>query len=138
MRPNIVGLEVRVVGRDQLVVLNLTRRPIVILDRGGRPWRRIAPGDSDMWHDERVLWRDDPPPPPAGAPEDAPRFVKNWRVPGRTGETQFAIEGFLGWLPPRTTADEGPATSAFVAGAAALLLLSVAAAILLGRRGRSG
>jgi hypothetical protein len=136
VRPDVVGLQVRVVGHDQLVVLNLTRRPVVILDRGGRPARTIAPGDSDTWHDERVLWNGEPPPPLPGASRDAPRFVKNWRVPGRAGGTPFAIEGFLGYLPPRQGSSSGGAGGRWVlvGGAVALVVLSAGVMYALDRR----
>jgi hypothetical protein len=134
VRPNVVGLQARVVLGDQLQVTNLSPRPVVILDRGGGPFIRIAAGESRAWHDPRVVGRGSPPPPTPGAPKGAPRFVKNWSVPGRASRQAFAIDGFLGWVPPAGE-DEGGAAPwfLFAGGALALVALSMAAVYFLGR-----
>jgi hypothetical protein len=99
--PNVVGLEARVILYDELVVANRTLGPVVILDSGGRVLRRIPSGDSFAWHDPRVV--------ASRAEREAgadPGRVKNWRIPGRAAGKPFAIEGFLGYVPPRAEADE--------------------------------
>jgi hypothetical protein len=132
VRPNVVGVEARIVLGDELHVSNLTRTPLEILDRAGDPFVRIPPGASRAWHDPRVVGRGDPPPPAPGTPEGAPRFVKNWTIPGRAAGRKFAIEGFLGWVPPE---ESGRSASWlwFAAGALTLTVLSGVAAYLLGR-----
>jgi hypothetical protein len=135
VRPNIVGVQARVVAGDQLHITNLARAPVVIFNGDGQPLRTIPPGQSDSWHDPRVVESRDPPPPRPGAAADEPRFVKNWRVPGRAGRRAFAIEGFLGWIPPADEPDNGsPRLWALAAGALALVALSGVALVLLGRR----
>jgi hypothetical protein len=134
VRPNVVGLQARVVFGDQLQVTNLSRRQVEILDRAGKPFIRIPSGSNRAWHDPRVVGRGDPPPPTPGAPEGAPRFVKNWTVPGRAAAQAFVIDGFLGWVPPEESGGEGTSTFLLAGGALALVALSAGAAYLLGRR----
>jgi hypothetical protein len=136
VEPNVVGLSARVVLGDQLLVTNRSNRTVEILDRSGRPFIRIASGKSRAWHDERIVGRRATPPPAPGASATAPRFVKNWSVPGRTKDRAFAIKGFLGYVPPGQASDEGVPTVVLVGGALALVALSALAAYLLGR-GRS-
>jgi len=133
VEPNVVGLSVGTVLGDQLFVRNLTRAPVVILDRMGRPFLRIAAGHSRAWHDVRVVETGPPPPARPDAPAGEPHFVKNWSVPGRSGPRRFAIRGFLGWVPPRQTGGNGTPLAVWIGGAAFLLALSVGAVYLLGR-----
>jgi hypothetical protein len=133
VRPNVVGLQARIVLGDQLQVTNLSGKRVEILDRAGRPFIRIPAGGSRAWHDPRVVARDGPPPAAPGAREDAPRFVKNWSVPGRATTQAFAIDGFLGWVPPEEAGDGDASWFWFAGGALALVALSGAAAYLLGR-----
>lgn len=149
LEPAVLGLDARVVGGDQLRVTNLTRKPVEILDAAGRPfirfraegverlaqgtWESVATGTSYAWHDDRVVGRGDPPPAAAGRPESEPRFVRNWRVPGRAEGRPFAIRGRLAWVPPPDSADEGPSRVLLAGGAFALVALSAVAAYLLGR-----
>ena len=134
VEPNVVGLQARVVLGDQLLVTNLTDKRVELLDRAGKPFIRIPSGSSRAWHDRRIVGRGEPPPPVAGAPETASRFVKNWRIPGRVAGRAFAIEGFLGWVPPGEDEDGGAPPFVLAGGAAALLAFSLLAAYLLGRR----
>jgi hypothetical protein len=55
VRPNVVGVEARIVLGDQLHVSNLTGTPVEILDRAGDPFIRIPAGASRAWHDPRVV-----------------------------------------------------------------------------------
>jgi hypothetical protein len=147
--PQVFGLEAKVILDDQLLVSNLTRKPLQILDRSGRPfirfrstgverllegkWRRMNTGAAYAWHDSRVVGRGAPPPAAPGAAETTPRFVRNWRVPGRVAGQAFTIEGALAWVQPAKQADEGASTVLLVGGALALAALSLAAVFLLGR-----
>jgi len=133
IEPNLVGVSATTVLGDQVLVRNLTPMPVVILDGRGRRFIRIGAGKSRSWHDARVVESRPPPPPAAGAAEDAPRFVKNWRIPGRVGQRRFAITGFLGWVPPRQTGGNDTPLAVWIGGAAFLLALSLGAAYLLGR-----
>ena len=128
--PNVVGLEARVVLYDELVVANRTLGPVVIFDRDGGVLRRIASGKSFAWHDPRVVanraQRE------SGAD---PGRVKNWRIPGRAAGKPFAIEGFLGYIPPPAQAgDGGGSTMPKILGAVALLALAGVGIYLLERR----
>jgi hypothetical protein len=133
VRPNTVGLQARIVFGDQLHVTNLSGKPVEILDRAGKRFISIPTGSNRAWHDPRVVGRGDPPPPTPGAPDSAPRFVKNWSVPGRTAGRAFAIDGFLGWVPPEESGGEGTSWFLLAGGALALVALSALAAYLLGR-----
>jgi hypothetical protein len=135
---------------DQLLVSNLTQKPLQILDRRGRPfirfrpggverltngeWRRMNTGAAYGWHDGRVVGSGTPPPAAPGAAEATPRFVRNWTVPGLVGGKAFTIQGALAWVEPPKQADKGVPTALLVGGALALAALSVAALVLLGRR----
>jgi hypothetical protein len=136
IEPAVLGLRARAVAGDQVVLSNLSRGPVVILDPAGEPFIRIASGSSRAWHDTRVVERGSPPPPAPGAPATDPRFVKNWTIPGRAGTRRFAIRGFLGWVPPNVSEDDGVSPVLLAAAAAALVALSAAGAYLLGRRAR--
>lgn len=137
VEPNVVGVQVRVVLGDQLQLTNYTKAPVEILGPDGRPERTINAGRTLSWHDERIVETGDPPPPPrSGGAPTTPRFVKNWRVPGRTAEREFAINGFVGWIPPapQPTGDEGPPLWAFALGGFGLVALSAGAVYVLSRR----
>jgi hypothetical protein len=133
VEPNVVGLQARIVLGDQLLITNLSRNRVEILDRTGKPFIGIPAGGSRAWHDARVVGQGEPPPAAPGAPEAAPRFVKNWTVPGRTAGRAFAVRGFLGWVPPAESGDEGVPFVVLAGGALALVVLSAGAAYLLGR-----
>lgn len=126
IEPNVVGLQAQIVLGDKLVVVNRSAKPVVILDLASRPWRTIRSGRSSGWHDPRVVMTGEPPQPAPGVSQDAPRFVRNWRVAGRTEGRRFAIKGFVGYVPPKTRPDEGEGVPgwAFPAGAAFVLLLA--------------
>jgi hypothetical protein len=134
IRPNVLGVQAQVVLGDQLSIRNLSRGPVEILDRAGAPLIRIPPGGTRAWHDARVVGEGEPPPPAPGAPEGAPRFVKNWTVPGRAAGQAFEIDGFLGWVPPEENGNGATSPFLFGAGALVLVALSAVAVFLLGRR----
>jgi hypothetical protein len=136
VEPLVVGVDARVVFGDQLLVTNRTSTLVEILDRSGTPFIRIASGKSRTWHDDRIVGQRAPPLPASDASESAPRFVKNWSVPGRTKDRAFRIKGFLGYVPPERAGDEGTPTIVLAGGALVLVALSALAAYLLGR-GRS-
>lgn len=99
----------------------------MILDRAGRPFIRVPSGESHTWHDERVVATGDP---PSGGES---RLVKNWRIPGHAGGQRFEIVGFLGWVPPAESEDDGVPVPLLATLAVALVALSVVAAFVLGR-----
>ena len=133
VEPPVLGLRAQASAGDQLLVNNLTRGPVVILGRDGRPLVRVPPGETRSWHDGRVVHPGDPPPPVAGAPASDPRIVKNWEIPGRAAGRGFVIRGWIGWVPPAKS--EGGAPVALLAGSAIVLAAcTVIAAYLLGRR----
>jgi hypothetical protein len=135
IEPNVLGVQARTVRGDQVLVSNLSRDAVLILDAMGRPFIRIPSGKSRAWHDARIVESGPPPSAAAGADESAPRFVKNWTIPGRARGRPFAIHGILGWVPPKQDEDAGPSTVVLAGGALVLVALSAAAAYLLGRRG---
>jgi hypothetical protein len=110
---------------DQILLSNLSPTPLVILDSRGRPFIRVGSGKTHTWHDARVVASGDP-------PRDA-GVVKRWRIPGRAGVRRFEIVGFLGWVPPQESKDEGAPALLLAGGALALIALSAVAAFLLGR-----
>jgi hypothetical protein len=128
--PNVVGLRARVVRGDEILVANLTRDDVVILGRDGGTLHRIPAGTSRAWHDSRVT-ADGPPPRVEGS---APVFVKDWQIPGRAGGQSFAIEGFLGYVPPRGSGEGGTSPLVYVLSAAGLLAVAGLAVLLLERR----
>jgi hypothetical protein len=151
--PQILGLEAKVILDDQLLVSNLTQKPLEILDRRGRPfirfrptgverlqdgrWRLMNTGAAYAWHDSRVVGSGMPPPAAPSATETAPRFVRNWTVRGRVGDRAFTIEGALAWVEP-SKQSEGVSTALLAGGALALAALSLGAMLLLGRRKPEG
>jgi hypothetical protein len=82
IEPRILGVGARIVVGDQVLVTNLSRVPVVILDPMGRPFIRIPSGKSRAWHDVRVVEHGDPPPPAPGAAATDTRLVRNWSIPG--------------------------------------------------------
>ena len=130
--PFLPGLLVRVIGgHERLSVTNLTRKTIVIFDRGGRPVARIPPGENRVWTEPRV-----------GATEEPPEregLVRNWRISGTADGEPFEIVGFLGYRPPPgepAQADDSglPGWAIAVAAAGGALLLAAALALPLRRR----
>ncbi len=111
---------------DELVVANRTLGPVVLFDRDGGVLRRIPPGKSFAWHDPRVV--------ASRAQHEAgadPGRVKNWRIPGRAAGKPFAIEGWLGYVPPADPTNGGGdgVSLVWVAVAAASLLALASAGI---------
>jgi hypothetical protein len=151
IEPTVLGLRAQAAYGDQILVSNLSPRPIVILGVDGRPfirftkargverrtasgWNQVARIQSYAWHDSRVVGRGAPPAAAPGADPAASRFVKNWRIPGQAGGRDFEILGFLGWVPPRKQDDGGVSPVLLVGGAAGLFALSLAALLVLGRK----
>jgi hypothetical protein len=152
--PHVLGLEAKVILDDQLLVSNLTQKPLQILDRRGRPfirfrptgverlrdgqWRRMNTGAAYAWHDSRVVGSGTPPPAAPGVTKTAPRFVRNWTVRGRVGDRAFTIEGALAWVEPPKQSGKSVSTALLAGGAFALAAISVGAMFLLGRRKPEG
>ncbi|MGH3080020.1 MAG: hypothetical protein ACRDNH_02650 [Gaiellaceae bacterium] len=134
IEPNVLGLRARGVLGDQILLSNLSATPVVIHDPAGRRFIRVPAGKTRTWHDMRVVATGDPPPPTAGAGERDPRLVKHWRIPGRAGARRFEITGFLGWVPPERSADQGVSGWLLAGLALVLVALSAAAAFVLSKR----
>ena len=133
VEPNVVGLRARVVRGDEIAVANLSRDAVVILGQDGRALYTIPAGKSRVWHDSRVV-ANGPLPQVEGS---APVFVKDWRIPGRSGGRAFAIEGFLGYVPPEQQQDEdGAPWLVYVIAVASLLAIAAGSAYALERRRR--
>ena len=138
IEPNVLGLQAQIVLADTLVVTNRTAKPVVIFDLAGAPWHFIRSGTSQAWHDPRIVVTGAPPEPAAGAADDAPRFVRNWRVSGRADGKRFAIRGFVGYVPPPKASDGGNDTPwlAIAAGIGLGVLLAGAGYLVVTRRPR--
>lgn len=134
IEPFLPGLLVEVLGGHQrLSVTNLTDKNLVILDGGGQPFVRIAPGETEAWAEPRI-----------GADQEPPEregLVKNWRIEGTADGEPFAIVGFLGYRPPAGESslpeDSGlPVWAIVLAGAGGAFVLGAALALPMLRRGR--
>jgi hypothetical protein len=118
VEPPVLGLQVAILGGDQRMhVANLSGKTVVILDAGGAPflrftdqtvyqfepvaqeWHQVATGTSWDWPEPRISWNDEAPPPAVAADPTQSHFIKDWAIPGRAGNVEFQIKGFLGWSP---------------------------------------
>jgi hypothetical protein len=122
VRPNVLGLEARVVG-DQLVVRNWSTKRVVVFAPDGTPylrfdrrgvfvnngfgWKRVSRGTSFGWHDPRVRWVGRTSPTVVSRDPDEAHFLRSWRVPGTADGTRFVIRGLLGYAPPPARAGDG-------------------------------
>jgi hypothetical protein len=147
IKPNVLGLEARVVG-DQLLVRNWSTTRVIIFAPDGTPylrldrrgvfanngfgWKRVSRGTSFGWHDPRVRWVGQKPPEAVSRDPDHAHFLRSWHVPGTAGGKRFVISGFLGYAPPPARADEGgpPLLPTIVSS----VLAVVAVALLVWRR----
>ena len=124
-QPLVPGIIAQIRGtHERLVVRNYTPKPVVIFDGAGRPFVRLAPGESETWREPRIGW--------SGPVPDKPGKLKDWRIPGRTGDQRFEIVGFLGYVPApaeRSGADTSPwlIAGAVAGGVMALVGLGVGA-----------
>jgi hypothetical protein len=132
IEPFLPGLLVQVLGgHERLSVTNLTEKQVVILDDGGEPFLRIAPGETEVWDEPRI-----------GATEDPPErdgLVRNWRIRGTADGVPFEIVGFLGYRPPPggPVKEDGsglPAWAIVLAAAAGAVVLAAATVPLLRRK----
>jgi hypothetical protein len=131
IEPFIPGLLVSVLGgHERLSVTNLTEQQVVILDGGGEPFVRLAPGETEVWEEPRIGSNSEPP-----AEEG---LVRNWEIRGTAGGEPFALRGFLGYRPPPELPAEGsdglPTWAIVLAGVAGALVVAAAFAVPLVRR----
>jgi hypothetical protein len=118
VKPLVLGLQVAIVGGSKRMrVANLSGKTIVILDAEGEPflrftdeavyrfepvareWHQVAAGMSYDWVEPRISWNEESPPPAVAADPTHSHFIKEWAIPGRAGNVDFQIKGFLGWSP---------------------------------------
>jgi hypothetical protein len=118
VEPPVLGLQVAIVdGSKRLRVANLSGKRIVILDAEGEPflrftdeavygfepvareWHQVAAGTSYDWVEPRISWNEESPPPAVAADPTQSHLIKDWAIPGRAGNVDFEIKGFLGWAP---------------------------------------
>jgi hypothetical protein len=151
VKPNVLGLEARVVG-DQLVVRNWSTKQVIIfasdgsqylrLDRrgvfanAGFGWKRVSSGTSYGWHDARVRWVGRKPPEVVAREPDEAHFIRSWRVPGTAGGKRFVIRGLLGYAP-HAVAAKGDAFPWKPWAVGALVALAVAGLGFVAVRSRS-
>jgi hypothetical protein len=147
VKPNVLGLEARVVG-DQLVVRNWSTKRVVIFGPDGRPylrldrrgvfanngfgWKRVSQGTSFGWHDPRVRWVGRQPPELVHRDPDEAHLIRSWRVPGTADGKRFVIRGLLGYAPPPADAKSG--RRPLVPTILGAILAVIAAALLVWRR----
>jgi hypothetical protein len=115
VKPNVLGLDARVVG-DRLVVKNWSTTQVIIFapdgtpylrfdrrgifENGGSGWKLVSSGTSFGWHDPRVRWVGRKPPEVVRSHPDQSHFLRSWRVPGTADGKRFVIRGLLGYAPP--------------------------------------
>ena len=110
LAPPVLGVSVNVVGGDKRLRLsNSSGKTVVVLGNARSPstaspvCRRVATGVSFDWHDRRVHWPASGPPKAVRDEPDKAHLVFSWRVPARADGKAFAIKGFLGYVPPKST-----------------------------------
>jgi hypothetical protein len=147
IKPNVLGLEARVVG-DRLIVRNWSTKRVIIFASDGSPylrldrrgvfanngfgWKRVSSGTSFGWHDPRVRWVGRKPPEVVSRDPDQAHFLRSWRVPGTADGKRFVIRGLLGYAPPPARAgDDGVPLLPTVVSS---VLAVVAVALLVWRR----
>jgi hypothetical protein len=159
VEPPVLGLQVTILGGDQRVhVANLSGKTVVILDAEGEPflrftdeavyqfepvareWHQVATGTSWDWPEPRIAWSEESPPPAVAADPTQSHFIKDWAIPGRAGNVDFEIKGFLGWAPHAASAaqpvsDAGDGRAFLIAfGLTAVAIAAAALLIYVARR----
>ena len=147
VKPNVLGLDARVVG-DRLVVKNWSTKRVIIFAPDGTPylrfdrrgifanegfgWKLVSRGTSFGWHDPRVWWTARKPPELVHRDPDEAHLIRSWRVPGTADGKRFVIRGLLGYAPPPAEAKSGrrPLVPTIVGA----ILAVIAAALLVWRR----
>lgn len=130
--PPLPGLLANVLDGDRRLSLeNLTQETVVILDRHGRPFVRLRPGQHRSWHEPRIH--------SAGPPPRRSGLVRRWKIPGRAGGEPFVIEGYLGYAAPAAPpASQGTNAGVIAAVVVITLVLLAALALPLVRRKGEG
>jgi hypothetical protein len=156
--PPILGLQVAVLGGDQqLRMVNLSDKTIVILGPDGKPflrfestavyryepvagrWYQVASGNAYAWAEPRIAWSEPSPPEVVSAASNDAHFIRDWSIPGRADGKPFEIRGFLGWAPhgaggPPGAAEAGDGRVFFIAFGLTAVAILAGAALYFARR----
>ena len=91
-------------------------------------WRRIANRAGAVeWHDHRIHWTKRRPPRVVSEQPDAPHSIFDWRIAATADGKPFAINGFLGYVPPpQEHAAKRDVSPWLIAGVVAVSLLALA------------
>ena len=131
--PLVPGIRAQIRGtHESIVVRNYTPNAVVFFGGDGRPFKRLAPGETETWKEPRIAWTG--PVPKQQGP------LKRWRIPGETDGRRFAIVGFLGYVPPPTEPSGAETSPWLIAGAVAggvLALLGLGVGARLAQRAPS-
>lgn len=101
-------------------------------DPGAEPrWEELSGSGRFEWHDHRAHWMGKDRPPQVTDP-DVRTEVFDWKVPIEVDGERTAISGTLFWTP---LPSGGVPTGALIAGAAVVIALAAAVAVVRRRRG---
>ena len=95
-------------------------------------WQVVARNGRYAFHDHRIHWMNEKDPPKLGDKAERQK-VFDWKVPVRAGAASASIDGTLFWRGDA----EGPSSAVYIGGAA-LLVASIAFAMVVQRRRRRG
>jgi hypothetical protein len=95
------GVSIAVVNSGNgLRLSNGGRREVVVLDDGGQPYLRVAPGTTATWSDRRIRWTGDQAPPTVQrSPGRAQVVIPRWTVRLRDGDRLVQVTGEVRWVP---------------------------------------
>jgi hypothetical protein len=100
-------------------------------------WKRVAGGETYIWHDHRIHWMSQQPPDAVQKDPHRAQHIFDWKVPITVDGKRATIRGSLDYTPPAGV--DGGGSGLLLRGGIAAGLLAVAAAALLlltRRRGR--
>jgi hypothetical protein len=104
--------------------------PAGVDGKGAPRWKEVGKAGRFEWHDHRFHWMSEGTPPQV-KDESVRTKVYDWSVPIEVGGERGAIAGTLFWTP---LPGGGPPLGAIIAGAAILIVLCIAVAVVRFRR----